>query len=194
MKTWREAYGETWLADGDKVAAIDGWVRRTLCRHRELDALHAMQSVAPWSVETLARSVGAFGDAGQWLWCVTAVAILQELIFCAEDGGIDPAGVATDGDLQPDVEVLRAIRNVVLHPASQLAKGNKPPPMLRLISLFEADDDASVTELALRLPDDWSYLAERPVATYALRKLGSAGELFLQKMRLLEKRSPGLSR
>lgn len=73
MKTWREAYGETWLADGDKVAAIDSWVRRTLCRHREIDA-------------------------------------------------------------------------------------------------------------------------ERPIATYALRKLGSAGELFLQKMRLLEKRSSGQSK
>ena len=183
MKTWREACGETWLGHGEEVTAIDGWVRRMLGNHRKLDNL-AMQSVAPWSVETLARSIGTFGDSEQWLWCVTAIAILQELIFCAEDGGIDPSGVATDADLNRDVEALRAIRNAVLHPASQRAKGNKPPPMLRLIALLEADDDPSVTELALRLPDDWSYLAERPTATYALRKLGSAGRLFLQKMRL----------
>jgi hypothetical protein len=107
VKTWREAYRETWLGRGEDVTAIDTWVRRTLGSHRKLDNL-AMQSVAPWSVEALARSIGTFGDNEQWLWCVTAIAILQELIFCAEAGGIDPVGVATDGDLRPDVEVLRA--------------------------------------------------------------------------------------
>lgn len=60
--------------------------------------------------------------------------------------------------------------------------------MLRLIALLEADDDPSVTELALRLPDDWSYRAERPTASYALRKLDSAGAMFIQNKRLLARR------
>lgn len=63
-------------------------------------------------------------------------------------------------------------------------KGEKEPPIARLIKLLEADDDPEVTELALRLPDAWSYLAERPTAMYALRKLHAAGELFIERNRL----------
>jgi hypothetical protein len=180
VKTWREAYRETWLGNPDQVADLDRWVRRVLSAHR-MGGIQAMQSVAPWSVETLARDIGAFGDKEQWLWCVTAISILQELVFCAEAGGMRPTGVATDADLERDIEALRAIRNTVLHPAFQRA-GDDLPPMVRLIALLEADDDPEVTELALRLPDDWAYLAQRPAATYAIRKLGSAGQLFLEKM------------
>jgi len=90
VKTWREAFDDTWLGNGDSVAALDNWVRRTLADHRGLgDDVHALESVAPWSVATLARSIGVSGDAGQWLWCVTAIALMQELIFCTEGGGID---------------------------------------------------------------------------------------------------------
>jgi hypothetical protein len=75
VKSWREAFDATWLANGESVAALDNWVRRTLADHRGLgDDLHALESVAPWSVETLARSIGAFGDDYQWLWCVTVIA------------------------------------------------------------------------------------------------------------------------
>ena len=188
MKTWREAFDATWLANGDAVAALDNWVRRMLAGHRGLaDDPHAIESVAPWSVETLARGIGAFGDASQWLWAVTAISLIQELIFCAEDGGIDPAGVATDSDLARVVETLRAVRNAVMHPALQTTKGEKEAPIARLIKLLEADDDPEVTELALRLPDAWSYLAEKPTAMYALRKLNAAGELFLERNRLVKK-------
>jgi len=113
---------------------------------------------------------------------------MQELIFCAEGGGIDPVGVATDLDLARVVETLRAIRNAVVHPAFQIAKGGKEAPIARLIKLLEADDDPEVTELALRLPDAWSYLAERPTTTYALRKLDAAGRLFIERKQLVKKR------
>jgi len=188
VKTWREAFDATWLANDESVAALDNWVRGTLAAHRGLDDIHAIESVAPWSVQTLARSIGAFGDAQQWLWCVTAVALMQELIFCAEDGGLDPAGVATDSDLARVVDTLRAIRNAVVHPAFQLGKGGKEAPMVRLTKLLEADDDPEVTELALNLPEAWSYLGERPTATYALRKLDSAGRLFIERKRLMKRR------
>jgi hypothetical protein len=82
LKTWREAFDATWLANGDSVAALDNWARRTLAAHRGLgDDVHALESVAPWSVETLARSISALGDTGQWLWCITAIALIQELGF-----------------------------------------------------------------------------------------------------------------
>jgi hypothetical protein len=189
VKTWREAFEATWLADKDAVAALDSWVRRTLAEHRGLgDDVHALESVTPWSVETLARSIGDFGDAQRWLWCVTAVALMQELVFCAEDGGLDPSGVATDSDLARVLEALRAIRNAVVHPAFQRSKGGNTAPMVRLIELLQIDDDPDVTELALRLPDAWSYLAERPTAMYALRNLNAAGRLFIERKRLLKYR------
>lgn len=189
MKTWREAFEATWLADQEAVSELDNWVRRTLAGHRGLgDDIHALESVAPWSVETLARSINAFGDNQQWLWCVTAIALMQELVFCAEDGGLDPAGVATDSDLARVVETLREIRNAVMHPAFQRSKGEKKAPMARLIELLEIDDDPDVTELALRLPDAWSYLAERPTALFGLRKLNAAGQLFMERQRLMKHR------
>lgn len=189
MKTWHKAFSATWLADKDAVTALDGWVRRTLAEHRGLgDDVHALESVAPWSVATLARSIGAFGDAQQWLWCVTAVALMQELVFCAEGGGLAPAGVATDSDFARVLEALREIRNAALHPASQRSNGGNTAPMVRLIELLQIDDDSEVTELALRLPDAWSYLAERPTAMYALRNLNAAGRLFIERKRLLKHR------
>jgi hypothetical protein len=38
------------------------------------------------------------------------------------------------------------------------------------------------------LPEAWSYLGERPTATYALRKLDSAGRLFIERKRLMKRR------
>lgn len=78
MKTWREAFDATSLANGDAVTALDSWVRTMLAGHRGLaDDPNASESIAPWSVQTLARSIGAFGDAGQWLWAVTAISLPQ---------------------------------------------------------------------------------------------------------------------
>lgn len=190
-KTWRENYSETWLAKSNTVAALDAWVRRTLANHRRLD-VSEMESVAPWSVETLARSVGEFGDSERWPWCVAAIALLQELIFCAEGGGMDAVGGVVDhNDLADVIKTLRAIRNVALHPAFQIDRGENPTPMERLITLLEEDDDIEVSELALRMPAAWSYFAEKPVATYALRKLHAAGELFVERNRILKRSASG---
>ena len=60
--------------------------------------------------------------------------------------------------------------------------------MVRLTKLLEADDDPEVTELALKLPEAWSYLGERPTATYALRKLDAAGRLLIERKRLMKRR------
>jgi len=189
VKTWREEFEGTWLAHSESIVALDNWVRRTLADHRGLsDDIHALESIAPWSIQTLTRSIEAFGDARQWLWCVTAISLLQELMFCTESGGLKPTGVATDRDLASLIETLRAIRNAVLHPGFQKDQHDgKPVPMTRLITLLEADDDLDVTELALRLPDAWSYIGERPAASFALRKLNAAGRLFLERQRLVKK-------
>lgn len=182
--TWRQSFERTWLFRDDAVSALDEWVKRTLANHRGLTG-EQLNGVSPWSVLSLVRSVDDFGTNAQWLWCLAAISLLQELIFCAEGGGIDPLGAANDGDLRRDLQALREIRNATFHPAAQIQDGTQQPPMKRLIEILECDDDLDITDVALRLPDTWSCFADLPIARYALRKLGSAGQLFISKQRLL---------
>lgn len=185
MKTWTEEFQRTWLARQEVVSTLDDWVRATLQRHRPRATI---ETIAPWSVRDLVGCVNEFGQAGRWLSCVTAISILQELVFCAEDGGIDAVGVATDRDLRSDVTALRELRNVTCHPAFHLDRPNDPTPMTRMLAHFSADDDAAIVALAVRLPNAWSSFAEKPVAAYALRKIGSAGRLFMIKLGLWPRR------
>ena len=93
-----------------------------------------------------------------------------------------------DPRLRSHVHALRTMRNVVFHPAFQVAKGGNPPPMENAIKLLDSDDDIDVVRLAKRLPTEWASFAEKPVAMYALRQLGAAGEIFVARMRLLPRR------
>jgi hypothetical protein len=187
VKTWEEALSQTWLTKDAHVLAVDQWVRSTLAAHRGLDE-EGKLNVAPWTITALVKNIREFGIAREWLWCVATIAIMQELIFCAADGGINLSGVAMDRDLRSHVHALKTIRNVVFHPAFQVSKGGNPPPMEDAIKLLGSDDDIDVVQLAKRLPTEWASFAERPVAVYALRKLGAAGEIFVARMRLLPKR------
>ncbi len=105
---------------------------------------------------------------------------------------MDSVGIAEDRDLKADIEALRAIRNAAFHAAAQIdgKRDNngdpKKPPMVRAIEFLQKDDDPDIRTLAKRLPDEWSLFAEEPVAIYTLRKLGSAGRLFLTKKRLVK--------
>ena len=185
-KTWDEAFSQTWLAKDAHVHAVDNWVRSTLAGHRSLGE-DTKLNVAPWNVRSLVKSVHEYGNAHEWLWCVAAIAIMQELIFCAEDGGIAPSGVAMDRDLYVQVSALKTIRNVVFHPSFHAARGGNPPPMEAAIKLLSSDDDMDVMRLAKRLPNEWASFAEKPVAVFALRRLGAAGQIFVARMRLLPK-------
>lgn len=176
MKSWREEFSATWLDDPDFVARYDEWSRTRAVHHRP-DA--QAESALPWTVDLLVADIKRFGADGRWLWCTSAIALLAELIF-----GIDAGGVfASDGrhrfDLAQNVTALRELRNACFHPAFQNAgAGSGTPPIENIIEILDNDDDGAVREAAVRFAVDWSYLAGRPVTSFALRQMDSAGRLY----------------
>lgn len=132
------------------------------------------ESVAAWSVDLLAHDIEKFGSQQQWLWCLSAIALMQELILCAEGGAIDPAGFATDRDVEVASEPLRALRSALFHPALQRDANGKPAAMRRLIEFMKNDDNPEIVAYADDVSKDWSRLGTTPIGRYALRKLDAA--------------------
>ena len=182
-QTWTEEIDRTFLADSGKMGTLDRWVRAKLIAHRIEDLVDA-QSVAPWSVEVLVREVVVFGEQQKWLWAITAIALLQELVFCCEGGGLTPSTDLKHRDLCRDAKALQELRNVVMHPAFQLSGGGNTAPMVRLIALLRIDDDPDIRQQLTKLERNWAAVADRPVAVYALRKLNSAIILFAHKKKI----------
>lgn len=183
MKPWNEEISTTWLKEPAFVRSLDGWVREQLVEHRP-DA--KTESVAAWTVEMLSAEVHRLGAEGRWLWCTSAVSLLAELVFCAADGGVFPSASARyRDDFAKDVGALRVVRNAVFHPAFQNRDaGSGKPHVEELFVLLDNDDDADVRDAALRMAVDWSYLAARPVTSFALRKLNSAGRIYANELGL----------
>ena len=179
MKAWAEEYRTTWLGDRDYVGALDSWVRKRLVAHRPSAR---PESVAPWTIDLLAGEVERLGGERRWLWCTGAIALLAELLFCADAGGPFPShDTGHRHDLDINVKALRAVRNATFHPAFQDRRaGSGSPPIEKLYELLDNDDDADVREAALNLAADWSYLDSRPITSYALRMLDSGGRLYAE--------------
>ncbi|MBI5498150.1 MAG: hypothetical protein HY904_24320 [Deltaproteobacteria bacterium] len=181
MRSWNEQFAQTWLTPGEARAQMDAWVRTRLRGHR-VHAAPSLESVAAWSVDLLADDIQRFGNGCQWLWCTTAVGLAAELIFGSIAGGTFPKDTPFRYDLKRVVDALREIRNATVHPAFQnAAAGQGVPPVERLYDILDQDDDAAVKELALRLTEDWSLLADRPLSTFALRQLDAAGRLLAEE-------------
>jgi len=184
VKSWEQEIALTWLRKPACVASLDTWVRERLIAHRPTAKA---ESVAPWTVETLSQEIDRLGREQRWLWCTAAIALLGELVFCAKDGGTFASrAVAYRRDLALDVEALRVVRNAVFHPAFQnRAAGSGVLHIEKLFELLDNDDDADVREAAIKLAVDWSHRASRPVTSYALRKLKSAGNAYAAELGLL---------
>ena len=166
------------------MTILDDWVRDRLARHRA----RPKETIAPWSVSSLVTAIRHYGLDDRWMWCLTAIALLQELIFCAEGGGVRAFGTALHTDLYADVKLLRTLRNVALHPAFQIEGGQDGQdgvPMERLIAQLKTDDDLNLRDEAKKLESAWSSFPSLPMALYALRKINSAGSLLMKKHRLL---------
>ena len=178
MKHWLGEVGQTWLGDNDLVAEFDRWVRARLVHHRRTEG-PTQESVAPWTVDVLVRDIKGLGHGNRWLWCTSAISLLAELVFCADAGGPFPSSTTSHRyDLNLVVGALRTVRNATLHPAFQLPDGDQQPPIRRLYNLLDNDDDQEVREAAYELADNWSFLAKRPITSYALRQLNSGGRLY----------------
>lgn len=178
-RDWATEFSLSPLATESFVEQLDSWVRAELGRHHK-DGGRRMtpEAIAPWSVSMLVLHLKRFAATENWMWATMSIALLQELIFCAKDGGIETsAHVANRLD---EIDALRAVRNALMHPASVA----EPDKKRKLAVLHVADwmsRDASFLEFAPKLRKDWSYMSHRLVTIFALRRLTSSVRDYAQQ-------------
>lgn len=172
---WRQQLDDTWLGDERARTRLDAHVRRHLARHRGLGAAD-LTSVVALTVDAAYGCLLDLGLRGLWLPCTTFVALTGELVLCAPLGSVlgDEAIGRWPRESRASMQALRLVRNAACHPAHQADAGSGEPPIRRLVRHIE-NSDPDAGELGARLQAAWSFLGERQVAEYALRKLDAAG-------------------
>lgn len=174
-RSWADELSATWIVDRRFVAFLDMWVRAQLERcHRASGRDAAQDTVGAVSVDVLVQDVQRFGAAKDWFWVSMALSLMQELIFCACDGGIKISR-NVPSELEHDVEVLRLLRCALMHPAYAAdahggAKGT--PHLFLLLPHFKVDPDFAT--IARRMEKDRSLLASQEISIFAIRRLNSA--------------------
>ena len=170
MRSWADEWRATWLADDTFVFLLDGWARRQLTEHHARAGRAAsVESVGPWSVGGLASDVGRFAATQNWLWASMDLCQLQELVFCAADGGLKASNNVPRW-INITVDQLRLVRNALMHPAFSASNGGEPHVEL-LRPLLERDPDFA--KLAKDLESDRSMMATRPLTVFTLRRVNS---------------------
>lgn len=182
MRSWVDEWGETWLSRPETIQRIDGWVReRLVSHHQKAHRAAAHDSVSPWSIDALVADVDRFAQSTDWLWATTSICLLQELLFCADDGGIR-ASRSVPNSILDEVTTLRLLRNALFHPANIAPTSSKDvDPALEQLS-FRMDRDPEFANFAADLMGNWSFLASRPVTVFALRRLNSAGREYARQL------------
>lgn len=167
MRSWTEEIRRTWLADPDLVRRADDFVRGELARHRGLSP-HERENVTAWSIERIATDVDAFATTNRWLWVTTGICVIAELLFAAKGGTIFRIG---DVPPNPALRALHILRNAMFHPAHVHSGGSGEPHVVQLVEHLRGNGDA---DLADKLERNWAFLAERPIAAFAVRMLDGA--------------------
>jgi hypothetical protein len=187
MLAWKDAWEDTWLDDTEFVSALDRWVRDRLTQHHQDAGRDAVaETVGLWSAQKLVTDIRKFGDVGDWEWVSMSLSLLQELIFCADSGGIHNSSNLPK-EVARTVYGLRMLRNALMHPAFAASykkiPGKTPgegdaQPETPHVELFRpilgAHDDLGMKQVAEELKTDRSALGKRPVAIFALRQLNTA--------------------
>lgn len=183
LLSWEEEFNRTWLSDKSLVSTLDReYICPALLAHRSLPAHHA-PNVAPASAVMLVEHVQRFGKEQYWFWCTAALCLLAELLLVAERGTTWKGGIL-NAHIAAMAEPLRRLRNSCFHPAHQADSGSGPPPILTLIEWFESNNEL---RLAASLKPNWALLAQRPIASFALRRMDLVGRMYVQ---LLQSRAP----
>lgn len=182
MLSWKEEIGRTWLADRCHVQSFDLFVRKCLAKHRGLSG-SSLQDVSAVSVESLTTDIREFGEVGAWFWTLSSTCLLAELVFGATHGGTFQAGrFRRNMDLHRDLVPLSVLRNAVFHPAHHAYEaGAGLPQTERLIEWMEGNGEGN---LAQQLSASWAFLGHRPIASFGLRKLDSAGRIYACQQRI----------
>lgn len=185
MKSWAEEFDGTWLADERVRARADRWVREWIARHRSKRG-RDKEDVAVFGIERLAHDIRSFGHEGRWLWVTAAVCLVAELLFAARDGGVfRDQRVPHDRDAAVPFKALRILRNVTFHPAhSSPRAGSGEPHVLQLVQHLRENSEG---DLADALAQSWAFVADRRMASFALRMVNSAPRQHQDTRRLFVK-------
>src|SRR5260221_9929848 len=175
MKSWGEEMGETWLGEPSVVQGIDSFVRTRLVGHRRL-AAQRVEDVAACSVAGLVDDVKAFAAVNRWFWVTASACLLTELIFASKRGGIFQIDERRVSELAPEERAvptgLYRLRNAVFHPAHSAAGAGAGTPHVEHV--VEHLRGISRHDLALSLERSWAFLADRPIAEFAVQTLNAA--------------------
>jgi hypothetical protein len=187
MRSWGEEVRRTWLADPDRVWRADDFVRGELARHRGLNP-HERENVAAWSVERIVADVDAFAATNRWIWVTTGACLIAELLFAAKGGTIFRID---DGPPSPALRALHILRNAMFHPAHARAGGSGEPHVAQLVEHLRGNGEA---DLAEQLARNWAFLAERPIAAFAVRMLDGAAREHPNTREFIPPRAKALAR
>lgn len=180
-------WSETWLFDRAYVTTLDVWVRRRMTAHHAAANREALpESIGPWTIDGLVSDVHRHATAGHWLWATTAISVIQELLFCIDDGGVDLSRHL--GTFRDDVQTLRYLRNVIAHPANMpvtataKTKDKEKTENSADKFCFRMERDPEFLDFAAELFGNWSLFSDHRVTRFALRRLNTAGRAYVKQL------------
>lgn len=179
MDAWSTKFESTWLESMEACREMDEHLAQLVGGHWNLrgPAATVVTVLATRCEPTAAllRTLGA--SSSNAIHCTVLLALLGELLVCAEEGGILRketvirfAGWDADRMIVPDA--VRLLRNAVCHPAS--AQEHEEETGMASFADFVATNFKEETWVA-SLRSTPGELARREVAFFALRLLNSIG-------------------
>jgi hypothetical protein len=181
MKSWDKEFKNTWLASDRACKALDAKLGTFMAKHWGKGNVTAT-SVLPLSCS---RSAAALRDLGRTpdysIICSLLLAMLGEMLLCAEDGGILREDELRQRFGAPSeqwvpVEALRRLRNAVCHPAEVAGGGGasaNDAGILAFADFVAAHFKQDTWAAGLRTQP--SQLAQRNVTLFGLRLVESIG-------------------
>ena len=164
------------MSSPQDVKALDAKVAAIIGKHWERVGATAAE-VLPLRCEPTAQALIALGRTTDFaVHCTVLLALLGELLLCAESGGIFQDSTvdvfAHDIEKQNVAEALRLLRNAVAHPAAANASRGEVA-----ITAFADYVESSFPEetWAASLRGTPGQLATRPVTYFALRLVDQLG-------------------
>lgn len=173
---WSTHWDRTWLASSQATKALDAKLAVIIGKHWARVGANP-SDVSPFRCETTARALVELGRSSEFaMHCTILLALLGELLLCAESGGILQGNASSifagDEERENIAETLRLLRNAVAHPAAANAVHGEVA-----IGAFADYVERSFPEetWASTLRRTPGHLATRAVAFFALRLVDQLG-------------------
>lgn len=173
---WSTHWERTWLASSQATKDLDAKLAAIIGKHWDRVGAKA-SDVMLLRCEPTANAMRELGRSAEFaIHCTILLALLGELLLCAERGGILQDGAvqvfANDVERENVAEALRLLRNAVAHPAAASADHGE----VAVVSFAEYVERSFPEETwASTLWQTPGQLATRPVAFFALRLVDQLG-------------------